>query len=107
MMNRLYIFILTLLCAVNIAFGQQQTEEHASPVLKVLAIGNSFSEDAIENYLYDLAKASGKEIIIGNLYIGGAPLSLHVENAQANKNAYSYRKVQKDGQKRTVEKVSP
>lgn len=43
-------------------------------VVKILAIGNSFSEDAIENNFYDLAKKAGKEMIIGNLYIGTASL---------------------------------
>ncbi|WP_373564704.1 DUF4886 domain-containing protein [Sphingobacterium sp. E70] len=43
-------------------------------VLRILAIGNSFSEDAIEQNLYELAKAGKKKIVIGNLYIGGAPL---------------------------------
>ena len=28
-------------------------------VIKVLAIGNSFSEDAVEQYLYELAAAQG------------------------------------------------
>ena len=68
-------------------------------VLRILAIGNSFSEDAIENYLYELAKASGKTMVIGNLYIGGAPLSLHVRNVNEDKAAYSYRKITSDGNK--------
>ncbi|WP_255702926.1 DUF4886 domain-containing protein [Antarcticibacterium sp. 1MA-6-2] len=62
-------------------------------VLKILAIGNSFSEDAIEYYLYGLANAADQEIVIGNLYIGGAELSQHVANANSNANSYSYRKV--------------
>ena len=67
--------------------------------LRILAIGNSFSQDAVEQYLYDLAKATNKPIIIGNLYIGGAPLSLHWENASEDKPAYSYRKIGVDGKK--------
>jgi hypothetical protein len=67
-------------------------------VLRVLAIGNSFSEDAIEQNLYELAKAGKKKIVIGNLYIGGAPLSLHVSNAIEDKPAYRYRKINLDGQ---------
>ncbi len=74
-------------------------------VLKVLAIGNSFSEDALENYLYDLAKAANKKIVIGNMYIGGAPIDLHVKNADSNKRAYDYRKTQLDGEKVTRKNV--
>ncbi|MCH7402533.1 DUF4886 domain-containing protein [Belliella kenyensis] len=66
-------------------------------VIKILAIGNSFSEDAIENYLYDLAASENIELVIGNLYIGGASLDLHWQNAQENKAAYEYRKVTKQG----------
>src|SRR5690625_7172324 len=46
-------------------------------VLRILAIGNSFSEDAIENYLHELAAEAGIKMIIGNMYIGGASLDLH------------------------------
>lgn len=44
-------------------------------VVKVLAIGDSFSEDAIENYLYDLASAENISMVIGNLYIRALHLS--------------------------------
>ncbi len=81
-------------------------EDENDGVLKILAIGNSFSEDAIEYYLYGLAKAAGKDIVIGNLYIGGAELSQHVENANNNAEAYSYRKINKAGTKTTTENVS-
>lgn len=74
--------------------------------LRVLAIGNSFSQDAIEQYLYELAAAGGKPIVIANMYIGGAPLSLHWENARNDNAAYSYRKIDADGMKTAQEKVS-
>lgn len=75
-------------------------------VIKILAIGNSFSEDAIENYLSDLAQADNQQIIIGNLYIGGAPISLHVKNLQEDNAAYSYRKIKADGSKTSQEATS-
>lgn len=75
-------------------------------ILKVLAIGNSFSEDGIENYLYDLAKADGKKIIIGNMYIGGASVELHVKNSREDKAAYAYRKIGLDGKKVATKDVS-
>ncbi|MFD2539016.1 DUF4886 domain-containing protein [Sphingobacterium chuzhouense] len=68
-------------------------------IIKILAIGNSFSEDAIENNLYDLAKEKGIEIIIGNLYIGGASLELHNSNVERNASSYSYRKITPDGKR--------
>lgn len=75
-------------------------------IVRILAIGNSFSEDAIEHYLYGLAKAGGYRVIIGNLYIGGAPLDLHLKNAQENKAAYSYRKTGVNGHKVKQEATS-
>src|SRR5690606_13180788 len=60
--------------------------------LKVLAIGNSFSDDGM-HYLYDIAADYGVDnIVLGNLYIGGAELSLHASNAESEAAAYTYRK---------------
>lgn len=73
----------------------------SAKTIKVLAIGNSFSVDAIEQYLYELADASGDEIIIGNMYIGGAELALHQQHSESNADAYSYRKIV-DGKKTTI-----
>lgn len=70
--------------------------------IRILTIGNSFSEDAVENYLYDLAKAEGKDVIIGNLYIGDASLAQHAENVSKNAKVYSYRKIDKEGKKTTT-----
>lgn len=66
-------------------------------VVRILAIGNSFSEDAVENYLYDLAKAEGISVIIGNTFIGGCSLEKHVLNAINNTPAYQYRKIEQSG----------
>ncbi|MBE8713628.1 DUF4886 domain-containing protein [Sphingobacterium hungaricum] len=99
-MKKLSLFIIILFVQISVCLAQ------INETLKVLAIGNSFSEDAIEQYLHELALAADKQIIIGNLYIGGAPLDLHVQNSIENKDAYSYRKIGLDGKKVTVEKVS-
>lgn len=60
---------------------------------RILAIGNSFSQDAVEQYLYELIATTGTKVIIGNAYIGGCSLATHVENANENKSAYFYRKI--------------
>ena len=98
----LFFMLFILTAPLSLVYGQSAAQD----TLKVLAIGNSFSEDALEQNLHELAAAAGKPIIIGNLYIGGAPLSLHWENIQGNKDAYSYRKIGMDGKKVTTEKVS-
>lgn len=65
----------------------------AQEPIRILAIGNSFSQDAAESYLDDLAKADGVKLIIGNMYIGGCSMETHWNNAQGNLSAYSYRKI--------------
>lgn len=60
--------------------------------IKILAIGNSFSDNAM-NYLYPILNALGyDEIVLGNLYIGGCTLIVHAHNAKHNLSAYTYRK---------------
>lgn len=44
--------------------------------LKILSIGNSFSQDA-HKWLYDICKSAGKEIYNVNLYYGGCTLYGH------------------------------
>ncbi len=44
--------------------------------MNILAIGNSFSQDATR-YLYDIALSDNVNIKVVNLYIGGCSLELH------------------------------
>ena len=60
--------------------------------LKILAIGNSFSVDAME-YLYQMLKNAGvKKITLGNLYYGGCSLDQHYGFARADSASYKYYK---------------
>lgn len=77
----------------------EQPSPEEEGVVRVLAIGNSFSEDALEGYLYELAEAADKSIVIGNLYIGGASLTTHWNNVTADNAAYQYRKIDIEGQR--------
>lgn len=61
--------------------------------IKILAIGNSFSEDAVEQYLYELALEGGDNLIIGNAYRGGQGLQSHWDVANENRADFEYRKV--------------
>lgn len=78
-----FIFVLLLLPA---SLSEQR-------VIRILAIGNSFSEDAVESYLSPLSQADGVELVIGNMYISGCSFQTHWNNAEANLPAYSYRKI--------------
>ncbi|MCM1221233.1 MAG: DUF4886 domain-containing protein [Lachnospiraceae bacterium] len=74
--------------------------------LRVLAIGNSFSRDAIEQNLHELGEADGVEIVVGNLYIGGCDLDRHLRNMKSDAPAYYYRKVEADGNRIGKDKVT-
>lgn len=71
-------------------------------VIKILAIGNSFSEDAVENYLHDLADAAGYKLLIANMYIGGCNLETHWKNASGDLAAYQLRTISPDGTRGTM-----
>lgn len=57
--------------------------------MKILAIGNSFSEDATA-YLYQIGKAGGKDLKVVNLYIGGCSLETHWNNVKGDIADYDY-----------------
>ena len=60
--------------------------------LKLLAIGNSFSNDAL-GYLWDICNAAGVEdLIIGHAYIGGCSLDMHGTHMLYGNPAYEYHK---------------
>ncbi len=56
--------------------------------MKILFIGNSFSEDASR---YVEAISDG-ELFVTNLYIGGCSLEMHADNVKSGKKAYEYRR---------------
>ena len=55
--------------------------------MNILAIGNSFSQDAT-TYLHQVAKADGEDITVINLYIGGCSLERHYKNIMADAPEY-------------------
>ena len=79
----LYLFLFCCIAVIS----------YAGTPVKILAIGNSFSEDAIEQNLNELASAAGYSTIIGNLYIPGCSLERHYDNAARNIGDYRYRKI--------------
>lgn len=85
-MRRLIVLFLSF-CAICSANAAQRD------TLRVLAIGNSFSEDAVETQLYGLFEAEGIPVIIGNLYIGGCSLERHYNNTLTAAKDYRYRKI--------------
>lgn len=56
-------------------------------MIRILAIGNSFSEDAT-CYLHQILEAAGVENLVVNLYIGGCPLERHWANIESGAREY-------------------
>ena len=57
-------------------------------MLKILAIGNSFSEDATA-YLHQISNAGGKDMFVNNMHIGGCSLERHINELESNSSAYT------------------
>lgn len=83
-------FIVFIILSVFFCEAQNDT-------IKVLAIGNSFSEDTVEQHLSDLARSEGLTVVIGNMYIGGCSIERHVKNLRGDIADYRYRKIDPQG----------
>lgn len=86
MMKRLFWLLALCLVVGSVAAQSPRT-------LRVLAIGNSFSEDAVEHYLWNLGQEVGVDMVIGNAYRGGWSLDAHWNDARARAADTEYRKV--------------
>lgn len=74
------------------AEGATAPTQNYKESLKILAVGNSFSRDAMQ-YLWDIAKDGGVEnVVLGVLYIGGCSLDTHYANITNDAAAYTYYK---------------
>ena len=87
---------LALFLLVSPAGAQERYPNHPLPqqpdTLRILAIGNSFSDDATE-YLPGLLEAAGiHNVILGRLYIGGCTLERHCTEFETNGHEYVYKK---------------
>lgn len=91
--------IVLCFCILLVENGYSKNITENSKIIKILSIGNSFSQDAVEQYLYELGEAEGYELVIGNLFIGGCSLERHVNNIRKDAAAYDYRKIGLDGKK--------
>ena len=59
--------------------------------LKLLTIGNSYSDDMMQYVYHIAANLDVKNIVLGNLFIGGCPIDRHADNAQHDTPDYEYR----------------
>ncbi len=90
----IFVMLLSLLPQMTIAEATA-TQEHSWDVdgdgaLEILAIGNSFSVDAME-YVYQIAESLGiEQIVLGNLYVASCSIETHITNATGDLAKYTY-----------------
>ncbi|MFA6729988.1 MAG: DUF4886 domain-containing protein [Eubacteriales bacterium] len=83
-----FIFVFPILALTFPSLSPRAAGEKKT--FKVLAVGNSFSENAF-THLYQIATDAGyDDIKLGNLYIAGCSLQTHWSNARTNAAAYTY-----------------
>ena len=73
--------------------------------MKILSIGNSFSQDA-QRYLHELAKVEGVDIQTQNLYIGGCSLETHHQNMKGDLLEYDLERNGKGTGKKTSIRIA-
>ncbi|MFC7685266.1 DUF4886 domain-containing protein [Ureibacillus sp. GCM10028918] len=59
--------------------------------IKILSIGNSFSQD-IQSEIEEIAHSAGVDLIVGNLYRSGESLEGHWKQAANSRKSYQYQK---------------
>ncbi len=96
MRTNLRTIVSILLIFVSATLFGQKTPNYPLPqqpdTLRILGIGNSFTDDGMM-YLPELLEAAGiHNVILGRLYIGGCSLERHCNEYESNSETYRYSK---------------
>lgn len=94
-MRQIFCFLF-LLVGLAVASAREPLENYPLPsnpdTLRILAVGNSFSDDGTE-YLPGLLESAGiRNVIVARLYIGGCSLERHCDEYAQGLNNYVYYK---------------
>lgn len=85
------LWILILFCGCTRLEGNEPLPpEQPRDTLRILAIGNSFSADAVEQNLWELLDAADVPAVVGNVYAPGSYLAHHWNRAVGDKAEYRY-----------------
>lgn len=92
------LLILILFCGCTRLEGNEPLPpEQPKDTLRILAIGNSFSADAVEQNLWELLDAADIPAVVGNVYAPGSYLAHHWNRAVGDKAEYRYFKRTEEG----------
>ena len=94
-MKKTSLLLFIALLSVFYGFAADLSPNYPIPdnpdTLRILGVGNSFTVDAMHNFLFNiLASAGYTDITLGYLYIGGCSLDTHYDNLTNNLTAYEY-----------------
>ena len=91
-MKRLFSLILCVaLCATVLdASAKRNPDANGDGVLRILAIGNSFSDDGMEHLPALLADLGIKQVELARLYVGGCTLERHMQFFDKQQEAYTF-----------------
>ena len=81
--------LMLLTTCVGLPYRTVSASAEEDKTIKLLAIGNSFSEDAL-TYLREVSLAAGEDIAVHHLVIGGTSLQQHWTNAERNRSTYTF-----------------
>ena len=91
-MKQLFSLILCVaLCATAAdASAKRNPDANGDGVLRILAIGNSFSDDGMEHLPALLADLGIKQVELARLYVGGCTLERHMQFFDKQQSAYTF-----------------
>lgn len=96
---------------VQAAYGEAKTtytlkihQKIDDGIVRILGIGNSFTQDALEAHIMPIILGQGKKAIVGYPYLGGCWQSLHVQNYKNDTKAYNYYKYDEEGKQTSTGK---
>lgn len=99
--------ILVFACILTLTQGAMARDNSGDSVVRILALGNSFSEDALDTYFHSVCRAAGKKVIVGDMIIGGCTIDRHLLDARADSADYRFRRTGLNGTQITVDRVRP
>lgn len=89
-MRRSIIFILGVVLSLTITSSVAATKGNDDGVLRILAIGNSFSDDGMEHLPALLDNLGIKDVELARLYVAGCTLERHIGFYNNNEAAYLF-----------------
>lgn len=89
--------------AEEIPILTQSTKVSKGKKLRILAIGNSFTDDTMR-YVYSVAKSAGYDLTVGVLWLSSMDLEDHLDFFENNRPEYNYDKFAKGLSSLPVEK---